>query len=57
MNALISWSRRRQLRQDDGATAVEYSIMLAFIAAIIIVVVRQLGLDLLPGLATVSAGM
>lgn len=37
------WYLRRLLRADVGATAVEYSLILAFIAAVIIGIVLLLG--------------
>jgi pilus assembly protein Flp/PilA len=42
--AQVRWSGlRERLEQERGATAVEYAIMLAFIAAVIIVAVAYLG--------------
>lgn len=43
-----------RVRDDRGATAVEYGIMVAFVAAVIIAVVATLGLDLVPGFTTVE---
>ena len=40
-----------------GATAVEYSILVAFIATVIVVAVRALGLSLIPGFVTVTDGI
>ena len=44
---LKSWAARRfaELRNEDGATAVEYGLMVALIAAVIIGVVTLLGGD------------
>jgi Flp pilus assembly pilin Flp len=42
--AQVRWSGlRARLEEERGATAVEYAIMLAFIAAVIIVAVAYLG--------------
>jgi pilus assembly protein Flp/PilA len=43
INALIA--RLQELANEDGATAVEYGIMVALIAAVIILVVQALGLE------------
>ena len=42
---LYTWvvSQMRALRNEDGATAVEYGLMVALIAAIIVAVVALLG--------------
>ncbi|HET7481756.1 MAG TPA: Flp family type IVb pilin [Actinomycetota bacterium] len=42
---LYTWvvSQMRELRNEDGATAVEYGLMVALIAAIIVAVVALLG--------------
>jgi Flp pilus assembly pilin Flp len=37
------WALRERLVEERGATAVEYAIMLAFIAAVIVVAVAFLG--------------
>lgn len=43
---LIGWLQSRiSLRDETGATAVEYGIMVALIAAIIVVIVTALGLS------------
>lgn len=44
-------------RRDDGATAVEYGLLVAFIAAVIIGAVTLIGLDILPGFQQVEAGL
>ncbi len=43
LNVIIA--RLRQLQDEKGATAVEYGIMVALIAAVIIAVVTALGLE------------
>ena len=43
-DAQVYWSGvRRRLEDEHGATAVEYAIMLGFIAAVIVVAVAFLG--------------
>jgi len=39
------WALRRVLRSQAGASAVEYAILVAMIAAVIVVVVAALGVD------------
>jgi Flp pilus assembly pilin Flp len=39
------WALRRVLRGQAGASAVEYAILVAMIAAVIVVVVAALGVD------------
>jgi pilus assembly protein Flp/PilA len=39
-------NRLTDLRNEQGATAVEYGIMVALIAAVIILVVQALGLEI-----------
>jgi pilus assembly protein Flp/PilA len=46
--------RATQLRDERGATAVEYGIMVALIAAVIIGVVVTIGQDLLGSFQTVE---
>ena len=41
---------------ERGATAVEYSILLVFVAAVVIVAVRNLGLDTRIGFRRAGAG-
>jgi Flp pilus assembly pilin Flp len=41
---------------ERGATAVEYSILLVFVAAVVIVAVRNLGLDTRGGFRRAGAG-
>ena len=43
-------------RGERGATAVEYSILLVFVAAVVIVAVRNLGLDTRIGFRRAGAG-
>lgn len=50
-------SKRGCIRSEAGATAVEYSLLVAFIATAIITVVGVLGGQLLPGFQTVIAGL
>ncbi len=45
---------KRMIRQQEGATAVEYGIMVALIAAVIIAVVVVLGNQTCEGFETVS---
>jgi pilus assembly protein Flp/PilA len=44
-----------ELRNEDGATAVEYGIMVALIAAVIIVVVGAIGQKILAAFNLVDA--
>jgi pilus assembly protein Flp/PilA len=44
-------------RDDRGATAVEYGLLVALIAAIIIVVVAAVGQDVLRAFQTIDAEM
>jgi len=39
------WALRRVLRSQAGASALEYAILIAMIAAVIMVVVAALGVD------------
>lgn len=48
---------KRMVRQQEGATAVEYGIMVALIAAVIIAVVVILGNQTCEGFETVSDAM
>ncbi len=41
---------------DEGATAVEYGVMVALVVAIIIVLVTSIGQKLVPGFEAVNAG-
>lgn len=44
-------------REDRGATAVEYGLIVALIAAIIVAVVATLGQDVLKGFQTVETAL
>ncbi len=44
-NVIIARMRQLQSENEKGATAVEYGIMVALIAAVIIAVVTALGLE------------
>jgi pilus assembly protein Flp/PilA len=44
-------------KDDEGATAVEYGIMVALIAAVIIAVVMTLGTQINEAFTTVSSGI
>ncbi|MFL5768432.1 MAG: Flp family type IVb pilin [Actinomycetota bacterium] len=39
------WAVRRLFHAQEGASAVEYAILLAMIAAVVMVVVKALGVD------------
>lgn len=47
----------RLRREDRGATAVEYGLIVALIAAVIIVIVTTLGSQVSDAFSTVSANM
>lgn len=47
---------RRLPESEAGATAVEYSLLVAFIASVIIAVVTTLGQQLVPGFESVIDG-
>ena len=55
-DALVKmWCRWEAIRHSErGATAVEYGLMVALIAAVIILVVTALGTDVLGGFNTVE---
>jgi pilus assembly protein Flp/PilA len=57
MRDIISYSKARfgLASSEDGATAVEYGILVALIAAVIIVIVALLGGQLNAAFSTVSA--
>lgn len=44
-------------RKDDGATAVEYGLLVALIAAVIVATVAFLGTDVLGGFRTVETAI
>jgi pilus assembly protein Flp/PilA len=51
---LYSWLKARAATQDRGATAVEYGLIVALIAAVIVVVVMTLGGQIAAAFQTVS---
>jgi pilus assembly protein Flp/PilA len=56
--ALTRWIRSRiELGSDQGATAVEYAIMVALIAAVVFALVAALGSQLVPGFCAVVVGL
>lgn len=54
---LVRSIKSLRLRPDNGATAVEYGLLVALIAAVIIGAVAAIGLGILPGFQTVDAGL
>jgi pilus assembly protein Flp/PilA len=48
---------RRFVKEEDGATAVEYGLMVALIAAVIVTIVGTLGKQVLAAFTTVSAAL
>lgn len=48
---------QKPLKKDEGATAVEYGLLVALIAAIIILVVAAVGQDVLRAFTTVDTNM
>ena len=54
---LKMWCRFSTMKNERGATAVEYGLLVALIAAIIIAVVTQLGTDVNQGFTTVEDGL
>ncbi len=49
--------QNRIARTDEGATAVEYGIMVALIAAVIVVMVGLVGQDVLAAFTTVETSL
>lgn len=49
--------RLHQLSRDDGATAIEYALLVTLIAAVIFAAVALVGQDILPGFQQVEAGL
>ena len=47
----------RFMREEEGATAVEYGLMVALIAAVIVVTVKTLGTQVNNAFSTVSSNM
>lgn len=48
---------KRLVRDEDGVTAIEYGLIAALIAVVIIAAVRTVGLDLQTIFGTVSTGL
>ena len=46
MMYLYQWLQDRMARSEEGATAVEYGMLVALIAAVIVAVVATLGTDI-----------
>ncbi len=46
-----------EVGQEHGASAVEYSLLVAFIATVIFAAATALGLELVPGFQLVMAGL
>jgi Flp pilus assembly pilin Flp len=42
------------VHSDEGATAVEYAVMLALIISVCFLIIQSIGVRLLPGFETVS---
>ena len=57
MLQLITFFQSRMVRDERGATAVEYGLLVALIAAIIVVVVAALGQKVLTGFTTVNTNL
>jgi pilus assembly protein Flp/PilA len=55
MNRWSEW--RRALRDERGASAVEYGLLVAFIAAIIVIVVALLGKKVSKAFSTVESAL
>lgn len=56
MSQLVKLARSF-LRNEDGATMVEYGIMVALIAAVCVVIVGTLGQQVLAGFTNTSAAL
>jgi len=54
---ILMMQKRAELRSDRGATAVEYGLLVALIAVIIIVAVALLGNNLLRTFNTVASSV
>lgn len=48
------WMLRQRARACDGATAVEYAVMIGAIIAVIILIVQAVGQSLIPGFETIN---
>ena len=57
INAIIAFVVARAHREEKGATAVEYGLLVALIAAIIIAVVGFLGNDILNAFSGVESAI
>jgi pilus assembly protein Flp/PilA len=55
INLVVAWLQARFAERDRGATAVEYGLIVALIAAIIVVTVALLGQQILTAFTTVTA--
>jgi pilus assembly protein Flp/PilA len=53
MSHVFEWLRNRVARDEQGATAVEYGMMVALIAAVIVTVVTTLGTDVKSAFQTI----
>jgi pilus assembly protein Flp/PilA len=58
VSTLVGWLQSRvSLRDETGATAVEYGIMVALIAAVIVVIVAALGTEVRDAFQTVCTAI
>jgi pilus assembly protein Flp/PilA len=58
VRGLNRWSEwRRAIRDESGASAVEYGLLVALIAAVIIVIVALLGKKVSKAFSTVESGL
>jgi pilus assembly protein Flp/PilA len=55
LNRWLEW--QRVIREERGASAVEYGLLVALIAAVIIVVVALLGRKVSAAFSTVESGL
>jgi pilus assembly protein Flp/PilA len=54
MNYLVAKLQALWASRDDGATAVEYGLLVVLIAAVIVAIVATIGQQVLAGFTTVS---
>jgi pilus assembly protein Flp/PilA len=54
INLVSAWLQARTAQRDRGATAVEYGLIVALIAAVIVVIVATLGGQIAAAFTTVS---
>jgi pilus assembly protein Flp/PilA len=54
LHIINTWLQSRIVREDEGATMVEYGLMVALIAAVCVGIVTTLGTDLLAEFTTVA---